>query len=212
MSESLFDLDIPAATPAPAGEWLLEVFIPGKPAPQGSKHARPIFRGRGEAKVFTGKVAQVESSKSGVNEWRADVRAACVQVWGDREPLDRPLVLEIEFVRKRPVSAPKRRTPWATTMPDLSKLLRSTEDAITSAGVWADDSRVVLVLTAKRIAEIGEAPGAWIAIREALPSDIRPRTLRVASSVPPDAGPSQDDPGGPVRPPAARTAAKSGAS
>jgi Holliday junction resolvase RusA-like endonuclease len=28
-------------------------------------------------------------------------------------------------------------------MPDLSKLIRSTEDALTDAGVWTDDARVV---------------------------------------------------------------------
>lgn len=145
--------------------WLLDVFVAGRPAPQGSKHARPIFKGRGPGKVFTGKVAQVESSKSGVDEWRADVRAACLEVWAGRAPLDGPLELEVEFVRKRPVGAPKRRTPPASTAPDLSKLVRSTEDAITSAGVWVDDARVVRTVSSKRVAEIGETPGARIRVR-----------------------------------------------
>lgn len=142
----------------------LQVFVPGRPAPQGSKHARPIYRGRGADRVFTGKVAQVESSKSGVQAWREDVRAACVAAWAGRPPLDGPLILEVEFIRKRPASAPKRSTPPATTMPDLSKLIRSTEDAITSAGVWVDDARVVVITASKRIAEIGETPGAHIRV------------------------------------------------
>lgn len=149
----------------PTVEWILSLYVPGTPAPQGSKMARPIYRGRGATKVFTGKVAQVESSKSRVNEWRADVRQACTDAWGDRPPLDGPIELFVEFVRKRPTSAPKSRTPAATTMPDLSKLIRSTEDAITSAGVWADDARVIELRARKRIAEIGETPGAQIKIR-----------------------------------------------
>lgn len=145
--------------------WDLELFVPGRPAPQGSKHARPIYRGRGDAKVFTGKVVAVESSKSGVDTWRADVRKACADVWAGRAPLDGPIEFEVEFIRKRPAGAPKSYTPDASTQPDLSKLVRSTEDAITSSGVWADDGRVVGCRSSKRCAEIGETPGAWIRVR-----------------------------------------------
>lgn len=129
---------------------VLDVFVAGRAAPQGSK--RHVGGGR-----------MIESSKY-VTTWREDVRAACLQVWGGRAPLDGPLLLEVEFVRKRPASAPKRSTPAATTMPDLSKLIRSTEDAITSAGVWVDDARVVQIVASKRIAEIGETPGARIRV------------------------------------------------
>ena len=43
--------------------------------------------------------------------------------------------------------------------PDLSKLLRSTEDALTDAGLWADDARVVEY---ERLAKVypGEDPEA----------------------------------------------------
>lgn len=145
--------------------WHLELFVPGRPAPQGSKNGIPIYRGKGPGKVFTGRVAQVESSKAKVDEWRGDVRAACLDVWAGRAPLDGPIELEVEFIRKRPACAPKSYTPDASTAPDLSKIVRSTEDAITSAGVWADDGRVVRTTSSKRCAEIGETPGAWIRIR-----------------------------------------------
>ena len=130
--------------------WPFEVWVPGRPAPQGSKRA--LGPGR-----------MIEMSKY-VDAWRTDVRAACLAVWQNRPPLDGPLLLEIAFVRARPASAPKRSTPSATSAPDLSKLLRSTEDAITSAGVWVDDSRVICTLTTKRVAEIHETPGANIRI------------------------------------------------
>lgn len=145
--------------------WLLDVFVPGRPAPQGSKNGIPIYRGKGTDRQFTGKVAMIESSKTKVDQWRADVRATCLETWAGQPPLDGPLELNVEFIRKRPVSAPKRRTPAATTAPDLSKLVRSTEDAVTSAGVWVDDARVVRTLSSKRVAEIGETPGARIRIR-----------------------------------------------
>lgn len=160
-------LEIPVP---PEPEWLLDVFVAGRPAPQGSKHARPIFKGRGAAKVFTGKVVNVESSKSGVDAWRGDVRTACLTAWAGQAPLDGPLVLEVEFIRKRPAGAPKSYTPDANTQPDLSKLVRSTEDAITSAGVWADDGRVVRTVSSKRCAEIGEVPGAHIRIGRRTPA------------------------------------------
>jgi crossover junction endodeoxyribonuclease RusA len=136
--------------------WELDVFVAGRPAPQGSK----------KGFVRRGKVIQVEMSPH-VGTWREDVRAACLQTWGRRAPLDGPLELEVEFVRKRPVSAPKSRTPHASTAPDLSKLVRSTEDAITSAGVWVDDARVVRCVASKRVAEVGETPGAHIRVRQA---------------------------------------------
>lgn len=42
--------------------------------------------------------------------------------------------------------------------------MNSTEDAITSAGVWHDDARVVACLSWKRLAELDETPGARIRI------------------------------------------------
>lgn len=37
-------------------------------------------------------------------------------------------------------------------------------NAITSAGVWVDDARVTTIVAHKRLAEIGETPGAHIRI------------------------------------------------
>lgn len=141
-----------AETPIVAGP-VLDIFVPGRPAPQGSK--RHVGGGR-----------MVEMSKH-VGNWREDVRAACIAAWAGRPPLDGPLALEVEFVRARPSTAPKRRTPPFIGQPDLSKLVRSTEDAITSSGVWVDDARVVELHASKRSAEIGEAPGARIRISRA---------------------------------------------
>jgi crossover junction endodeoxyribonuclease RusA len=49
------------------------------------------------------------------------------------------------------------------TVPDLDKLVRCVSDAITDARLWADDSQVVSLVTAKRY---GEQPGVHITVTE----------------------------------------------
>jgi len=59
--------------------------------------------------------------------------------------------------------------PW--TKPDLSKLTRATEDALTGM-VWDDDSRIVRTVTEKRYATRERDVGVWIEVR------VRPATMR----------------------------------
>jgi len=54
-----------------------------------------------------------------------------------------PVSVCMVFTLPKPKSAPKKRRTWPDRTPDLSKLVRSTEDALTSAGVWEDDARVI---------------------------------------------------------------------
>lgn len=137
--------DARAAT-APA---LLEVFVPGRPAPQGSK--RHVGRG-----------ILVESSKA-CGPWRQTVAVFARQAY-DGPPLDGPLAVRIEFVMPRPANLPKRRaTPPMTKKPDTDKLARAILDALTSV-VWRDDSQIVDLHPTKRYAEIGETPGARIRV------------------------------------------------
>jgi Holliday junction resolvase RusA-like endonuclease len=99
----------------------------GTPAPQGSKR-------------HVGHGVMVESSKA-VKPWREAVLHAALDAlplpW---EPLDGPLAVRMVFTVARPKAARKRDVAPCRT-PDLSKLARATEDAMTSAGVWADDAR-----------------------------------------------------------------------
>lgn len=141
----------------------LAVVVYGQPAPQGSKS----FKGL----TATGRGILAESSKA-VKPWRTDVKNATEQAIAQVPswvPLDGPICAKIVFTVPKPASAPKRRRTWPDRMPDLSKLLRSTEDALTSAGAWRDDARVVEYL---RLAKVypGEdrdalaSPGAVIRI------------------------------------------------
>jgi len=109
----------------------------GMPAPQGSKK----FVGTNAA----GRGILVESSKK-VKPWRQDVKSEALVISRhlfDGVPLDRPLWVSMVFTMPKPASAPKRRKTWADKKPDLSKLARSTEDALVDAGLIKDDSRIV---------------------------------------------------------------------
>lgn len=126
----------------------IRIVVRGTPGPQGSKKAVGTD-GKGRAIL-------VESSAK-VKPWREDVKAAAVlarmrvadghdiamAMCNMLPPLDGPLVVSMVFTLRKPASAPKRRRTWPDRTPDLSKLCRATEDALTDAGVWADDARVV---------------------------------------------------------------------
>lgn len=122
--------------PAPA----FSLTVYGIPAPQGSK--KPV--GNRISKRGNLVPVLVESSKK-VKPWREAVDDTARKALG-RIPgwvkLDGPLIAEMHFTLPAPQRMPKGRTA-PTVYPDLSKLLRSTEDALTTAGVWADDARVV---------------------------------------------------------------------
>ena len=117
---------------------MIQITVMGLPAPQGSKR----YVGQSRA----GRGILVESSAK-VKPWREDVRAACEQFIDSKDlglyPLDCPLRVRMVFTLPAPSSLPKKRPSHPMRTPDLSKLVRSTEDAITSAGLWRDDARVV---------------------------------------------------------------------
>lgn len=150
---------------------MIPLTVYGTPAPQGSKRA---FAVRGKGGVPTGRVAVVESSHYRVKSWRqAVVDEARKQLDGHR-PLTGPLSLRITFYLPRPkghygtgrnshlVRPGAPAVPAAA--PDLSKLLRATEDAMTDAGLWGDDGQVVICAVAKRYAD-DRPPGAIIHVR-----------------------------------------------
>ena len=80
--------------------------------------------------------------------------------------------LKIEFVYQRPDSHWKKNGTLRKGIPvhkrgipDLDKLLRSTNDALTMAGVFKDDSHVVNVEMSKRYAARTELHGIRIEVR-----------------------------------------------
>jgi len=139
----------------------LPFFVPGRPAPAGSKR---MFLNR-----KTGKPTVVPDSKY-QKPWMDSVRARAIEIFAGRPLLTGPLALYIRFIIQRSkghygtgrnagtlkASAP----PFPTVKPDNVKLARGTEDALTGV-VWRDDSQVVLHGIEKIY---GDRLGAWIAI------------------------------------------------
>jgi crossover junction endodeoxyribonuclease RusA len=145
--------------------------VNGLPGPQGSKKGIAISKkGADGGRVYTGKVAMIESSTK-VKPWRAEVvaaaKAARVQC------IDGPVNVSITFYLPRPQghyrtgkfagllrdAAPR----FPNVKPDVDKLVRATLDALTTARAYTDDAVVVDLHTAKRYAD-NRAPGANIQI------------------------------------------------
>lgn len=116
----------------------------GSPGPQGSKR----HMGRG---------IMVESSKK-VKPWREAVKAAAL-ARGLNPVITGPVTLEITFTLTRPkyhygtgrnaLRLRDRAPTYPTSPPDLSKIVRSTEDAITDVGIWRSDAQAVIEVTRK---------------------------------------------------------------
>ena len=138
----------------------ISIIVYGIPGPQGSK--KVVGRdGKGRAIL-------VESSAK-VKPWRELVHAAGVKARGGKAPLDCPLSVRMVFTMRKPQGAPKIRRTYPMRTPDLSKLIRSTEDALTTSGLWRDDARVVEYGRAAKVfpnedPEALEAPGVRIVI------------------------------------------------
>lgn len=135
----------------------------GIPAAQGSKR-------------HVGNGVMVESSKK-VKPWRQDVKAAALEAHQNHPDVpifSDAVIVHATFHFSRPKShyrtgknadvlrdsAPQC---FVAKKPDIEKVLRSTFDAITEAGVWRDDSLVVKVVSAKFYAD-DRPPGAEVRI------------------------------------------------
>ena len=114
----------------------MRIVVYGEPGAQGSK--------RFLRTTATGKGIMVEQNAK-VEPWRQDVKKAAEAVLdqlGRPEPFQGAVACRMVFTFLRPPSVKRNKRPWPSVAPDLSKLCRSTEDALTSAGVWRDDCLV----------------------------------------------------------------------
>jgi len=123
------------------------LFVPGKPQAQGSK--------------TKGRWGGIREDNKELGPWRERV-ALVAHDRGNGEPvLTVAISMRLDFIMRRPVATPKRRTPPAVKKPDLDKCTRAIFDALTSI-VYHDDSQVTYLVATKRLAEIGEEPGVEI--------------------------------------------------
>jgi len=111
---------------------VIEFVVYGTPGPQGSKKFVGLSR--------SGKGLMIESSRK-VKPWREEVELAARQAMRGVPMFTGPVLVRMVFTLERPKSAKNRLFP--SVKPDVSKLVRSTEDALTSAGTWKDDALAV---------------------------------------------------------------------
>jgi len=139
----------------------LTFFVPGRPAPGGSKSGFYIKKLK--------RVIMAPNSKR-TKPWMDSVRCFALQAYSG-PLLEEPVELQITFQLLRPknhygtgrnariLKRSAKRFP--TVKPDLTKLIRSTEDALTGL-IFRDDTQVVRQVTEKVYAE---REGAVIVIR-----------------------------------------------
>ncbi len=143
----------------------VEFFVPGKPASAGSKKA--FYN-----KELGRSILVPDDAKA--RPWTADVKAyAQIAMQGRAAILAGPVFLRTEFLFARPkghfgsggnagvlkASAPK----WSSSRPDVTKILRCLEDALTGI-VWHDDAQVAVHVSSKRYANPEETPGAQVSV------------------------------------------------
>lgn len=128
----------------------LYFMVLGVPAPQGSK--RHVGRG-----------ILVESSKK-VAPWREAVKWEAIKAHEGKPPLQDAINVSILFYVPAPKKLKVGQEPITRTSGDIDKLVRSTFDAITDAGMIRDDSNIVSITATKRFADDDNPPGALIGI------------------------------------------------
>ena len=144
--------------------------IAGSPATAGSKNAFPIERSPGK----WGCVLTDASGKKG-KDWRRLVQAIARQGMIGREMMEGVAVeFELTTYLKRPKSHyrtgkfSEQLKPSSPTYPiykpDVTKLMRATEDALAGI-VWKDDCQVTDQVNRKRYAPLGTEAGAVIIIK-----------------------------------------------
>lgn len=142
------------------------ISVVGIARPQGSKSAR-IVHGR---PILTDGFGD---NPRKLKEWRhaiAEAARAWLAAHPPRAPLDEPLAFMATFYLPRPPSTPKR-IAWPMRKPDLSKLIRAAEDALTGI-VYVDDARITRLLVEKRFA-LDAPPRVEICVRPIAEQEIR---------------------------------------
>lgn len=154
----------------------ITITVYGIPGPQGSKSAKGRAR--------DGHTILVESSKK-VKPWRESVKAAALAVLlpTKQAPLICPVIADMVFTFARPdghfgtgrnAGMLKPSAPlYPAVYPDLSKLVRSTEDALSKIA-YSDDARIVAYGRLAKVYACSDdpdalhIPGAVIRIRPAV--------------------------------------------
>ena len=156
----------------------LEFFIPGTPAPGGSKTVFPIWKRDGTllTKILNGRVWPIfnvtDDAGAGNKEWKKVCAGYARKFMIGTRPFTCALTVDFIFFLRRPndhfIAGNRERgtlkptaPPWHTGKPDALKFARPTEDALTGI-VWADDSQTVRVSSEKRYCGANDQTGCIV--------------------------------------------------
>ncbi|UXE05188.1 RusA-like resolvase [Arthrobacter phage Jamun] len=138
----------------------------GVPMPQGSKRI-----GRNRA---TGAPVLIDDNKE-LKGWREVVDHYARRAVNGAAAIDAPCAVDLAFYMPRPrghyradgvtlrASAP---AVWCAVKPDVDKLSRAVLDSLTSAGVWAEDSRAVILRASMEYAALPHEAGVRVLVSE----------------------------------------------
>jgi len=155
-------------------------FVPGEPAPAGSKRAIPIYN-RHTGKFVVDKAGRpvigVTDASKRSRPWKDRISALAAEAW--KGPLlDEPIALTLRFIMPRPGTHfgsrrgekyLKQCAPtWHSISPDLDKLARAAADAMTGV-VFRDDCLIVAQIVTKFY---GDRPGVQIRVAPAPPAEV----------------------------------------
>lgn len=135
-------------------------------------HGIPVAQGSKIAGVSkSGHAFMRESSAKKLRPWRQDVAAQALLAMEGRELMVGPVSVIVTFLFPRPKAhyrtgrhAANLRDDapdWHASKPDLSKLVRALEDALTGV-VFRDDAQVASMVVGKRYCRADEQPGAMV--------------------------------------------------
>ena len=129
--------------------------VHGTPKPKGSARGFVVMKA-GKARAI------VTSDNKTLKSWEAAVRFAAQDVAG-QVFFAGAIALSVTFYLQRPKSVSEKKRPFMTTKPDLSKLVRGLEDALTEI-LWRDDAQVTAITASKVYAADGESSRAVITV------------------------------------------------
>ncbi len=148
-------------------------FVPGNPQPAGSKRAF-VLRGG----IHAGR-AIITDANSKAKPWQQEIKGVAIDVFEQQMGgvlLTEPLEVSFEFRVHRPgchfgsgknalnvkESAPR----WPAKKPDVLKLARCVEDALTKV-IWVDDCQIVIEHLTKRYVPNDAQTGVLVTIKSA---------------------------------------------
>jgi len=131
---------------------MLSFFIPGIPRPQA------------RARTFVRPGSKFATTWSPKSDWFSVVYYKALEN-RPKQPLDGPLAVDLSIYLPKPKSASKGKTR-PDVRPDLDNYEKAILDALTQAGIWADDGRICELHSAKFYENTDIRTGCQVIIKE----------------------------------------------